>query len=278
MRQPISCAQPEPVTMNPRHLVFILMLFGVDAFTQDSSTFYFDRFWEETDKQQAVYYRKTTWNEGAWQVRDYYKNGTLQMKGKYSDYTHTEQQDTFEYYYPNGALKRKGKFVNGRYTGVWLGWLDDGRKDFKCTYKENTHKCAYFHENGLISAVEEYSNDTNLVSAMFRDSTGAESANLYIENQPALHGEVVDWYKLFGDYMLFPEDIQGNRLYGKVDFFITIDKQGKVNMGESIGFVHPEMEHALIRAIKKFPVCTPAIYHNRVVEFNVRLRFNFTSD
>lgn len=49
-------------------------------------------------------------------------------------------------------------------------------------------------------------------------------------------------------------------------------------MGEVIGFVHPEMEHALICAIKKFPVRTPAIYHNRPVEFNVRLRFNFTNE
>lgn len=266
------------MSMKFRTLFFVFMLFGIEAFAQDSITFYLDRFWDETDKEHAVYYRKTIWNEGAWQVRDYYRNGSLQMKGKYKDYGLTEGQDTFEYYYPNGALKRKGKFVNGKYTGVWQGWLDDGRKDFKCTYKESTHKCAYFHENGMISAVEEYSNDTVLVSAMFRDSTGAESSNLYIENLPAINGQEVNWYKVFGEHMLFPEDIQGNKLYGKVSFFIVIDKQGKVSMGETIGFVHPEMEHALIRAIKKFPVCTPAIYHNRVIEYQVPLRFNFVND
>lgn len=70
--------------MKEIYLLFALLLFAGRSFGQDTSTFYFDEFWEPANEQQAAYYRKVYWNAGVWHVRDFYNNGILQMKGQYS--------------------------------------------------------------------------------------------------------------------------------------------------------------------------------------------------
>lgn len=160
-----------------------------------------------------------------------------------------------------------------------MGWFDDGRINFRRNYKDSTVKCTYYHDNGKVSAIEEYKDDTVLIAAKFFDSTGAFStSNLYIENNPLINEQEINWYSIFSKFMYFPQDIQGKQLYGKAVFYIRVDRDGNISMGETIVFIHPEVELALKRAIEKFPKCTPAIYHNRVVTYLELLRFNFVED
>jgi periplasmic protein TonB len=245
---------------------------------QDTSTIFLDQTWKETDKKSAVYYRKRYEKNNEWYVCDFYMSGQLQMRGKYKDYTLKVPVDSFFFYHRNGQLKTLGNHENGKRAGKWLGWFDDGTKNFSCTYKENSVKYVYYHQNGVVSAVEEYVNDSELVSAKLFDSTGAISENKYLEIPPTLNGKEDGYYEFFGKTLQFPSDENGNRLYGTVKFYIIIDKTGKAKWGDIIGFAHPETALSLERAVQKMPLWSPAKYHNRIVEYALQLSFNFRED
>lgn len=259
--------------------IILLLLFLPCTFAQDTvATTYLDKLWQKTSESNASYYRKIVRHNNKLYMYDYYMTGQLQMSGQYEDLDAQTETDTFKFYYPNGRLKREGYFLHGKAFGKWLGWHEDGTKDYVCTYKEDTHKCAYYHTNGIISSIEEYVNDTTLVAAKLWDTTGDVSANPYLEIKPTLHGYEDGYLDYFSKTLTFPEDENGNRLYGLVKFYITIDKTGKAIWGDMVGFAHPEIALAFERAVKKMPLWSPAIIHNRKTDYVLYLSFRFKED
>jgi hypothetical protein len=259
-------------------LLLIALLSCCSLFAQDTTLYYLDLHWQKTDKSNAAYYRKLYEQGNEWYVSDYYIDGQLQMKGKYKDAQLKIPEDSFFFYHQNGQLKRVGSYVNGKRAGKWVNWFDDGVKDFSCTFQENTAKYVFYHPNGVVSAVEEYKNDSEFVSAKLFDSTGLISENRYLEIPPTLNGAEDGYYEYFGKTLEFPSDENGNRIYGRVKFYIIIDKTGKAKWGDIVGFAHPETALSLERAVQKMPLWSPAIYHNRVVETRLNLSFNFIED
>lgn len=255
----------------------LLLLISTSVIAQlEVNTSYFNSQWERCERGDAVYYQKITLQDKRYYVKQGYVNGQVLMEGQFLDYALTEEQDTFIVYHANGNIKEKGAYEAGKKAGIWLGWFEDGKKDFKCTYKaDSTSKCAYFHYNGMLSAIEEYKNDTQLISGTLWDSTGVISANRYLNIQPMFNGREDGWRSYFAEHMRFPEDDQGNRLYGDIEFFVLIDKEGNVTWGDVIGFANPHMALAIERIIKKMPKWSPAIIHNRCEAMKLRLGFTF---
>ncbi len=260
-------------------LSLFMLVVTIHAFAQlEVSMGYFDSQWEPCEKGDAVYYQRITLQDKRYHLKQGYVNGQVLMEGQFLDYALTEEQDTFIMYHANGSIKEKGAYEAGKKVGVWLGWFEDGKKDFKCTYKaDSTSKCAYYHYNGMLSAIEEYRNDTQLVSGTLWDSTGVVSANKYLEIPPTFEGYADGWRNYFSEHMLFPEDDQGNRLYGEVEFFVLIDKEGNVTWGDIVGFANPHMALALEKVIKKMPKWSPAVRHNRCEATKLYLRFRFVN-
>lgn len=260
---------------------YLFLLFTVAANTGAFAQFevrtgYFNAEWEACEKSNAVYYQKVTLLNKLYCLKAGHIDGQVLVEGQFLDYALTEEQDTFITYHTNGVVKEKGAYQAGKKVGVWLGWFEDGQKDFKCTYKaDSTHKCAYYHYNGMVSAVEEYRNDTQLISAKLWDSTGANSSNTYIYIPPTLNGYEDGWKRYVDENMNFPKDDQGNRLYGDIRFFILVDKEGNVKWGDVVGFANPYMAFAIERVINKMPKWSPAIRHNRIEPSTLYLKFRF---
>lgn len=257
-------------------LVILLFCF-TQTCAQDTTTVYLDKLWNETAQSNAMYYRKTVWKNETLFMFDYFINGQLQMSGQYADKDATVKTDTFKFYHRNGQLKQQGSYINDEALGEWQGWFADGKEDYVCIHKKATSKCAYYHQNGLVSAIVEFA-DTTLVSAQLWDSTGEVSSNIYLVVKPTFNGYEDGYLDYFRRAMTFPEDEQGNRLYGKVRFYITIDKTGKAIWGDMIGFAHPEIALAFERAVNKMPAWSPAIMYNRPVDYELRLTFSFVEN
>jgi hypothetical protein len=259
-------------------LILLLLCIKQSSAQDTAAVRYLDKMWQETSRSNASYYRKIVRHHNLLYMYDYYMSGQLQMSGQYEDAAAQTPTDTFTFYYPNGQLKRKGYFLHGKAFGKWSGWFEDGTIDYVCTYKDQSHKCAYYHSNGIISSIEEFVNDTTLVAARLWDSTGDVSANTYLEIKPTLYGYEDGYRDFFTRALTFPEDENGNRLYGLVQFYVTIDKSGKAVWGDIVGFAHPEIALALERAVNKMPLWSPAIMHNRQTEYVLYLSFRFKDD
>lgn len=229
----------------------------------DTLTEYYNEDWKPTPKKEAVFYRKA-YKDTLWHINDYYINGQLQMRASAQLWDIERRVDTSWYYYQNGQLRTRGQWKDGKKVGTWMEWKPDGKVDCKFTYKaNNTMKVAYFHNNGLLSAVEEYQNDTNLVAAELYDSTGEISKNRYIEVLPTLYGRENGWREFLAKNMTYPRDEEGNRMMGKVKFYINIDETGKASWGDAIGYMHPYLALEFERAVQKMPKWEPLLLHNR---------------
>ena len=68
-----------------KKLLLLLVTTCTFAFISAHERIYFDSSWAETTKDNAVYYRETSKEGNLTQIKDYYKNGTLQMEGLASD-------------------------------------------------------------------------------------------------------------------------------------------------------------------------------------------------
>jgi antitoxin component YwqK of YwqJK toxin-antitoxin module len=75
-------------------------------------------------------------------IKDYYKNGILQMIGKYQANVKTNE---FLFYYPNGNLKTNGFYKNNIRWGIWTDYYENGKIKDKMVFN-----------NGFLSVLEYY--------------------------------------------------------------------------------------------------------------------------
>lgn len=138
------------------------------TYSQRIAITYYDSAWLLTTKTFGQYYRTGIIDTNKYQyygeVKDYYMNGKLQMKGKF----HANiKVDTFYFYYPSGKLMTKGLYQNNIRYGIWTNYYENGRikdrvgfnGDFICALE-------YYDENGTPKMINgtgewktEYYND-----------------------------------------------------------------------------------------------------------------------
>lgn len=111
---------------------------------------WFNRDWEELSGPPGMYYRVGQRDSlGRWQgaVRDFYKNGKVQMKGSYIN---NERDGVFIYYSDHNTYQSAGRYDRERAVGKW----------------------ERFHENGILMS-EEYYLDSYFMKNMW-DSLGIQ--------------------------------------------------------------------------------------------------------
>lgn len=265
--------------------VFLLLIFFLSVTyirAQDTiATVLFDKNGTATTtKENAAYYRKVVKSNAFYICYDYYINGKLKMVGSFDDKACTIKTDTFKYYYSNGQLKAQETYRNNQLFGKSFGFFEDGLADYVCNYKKASNKCVYYHRNGTISAIEEYTNDSILLDAQLWDPNGAVSKNNVLYLPPSLNGleEDIGFKNYVSKKMTFPTDPQGNKLFGTIHFYITIDTTGKARWGDYYGFANPYLVQQIQRLVEKMPIWMPAIIHNRKCDFDINIVLSFVDE
>jgi hypothetical protein len=88
-----------------------------------ASGLYFDKDWWPVPEREAEYYRKAEKiAENNWLVKDYYKDGVLQMKGSASSLHPMVREGRYEYYYANGNIQSTETYKSNLSTGPAIGW------------------------------------------------------------------------------------------------------------------------------------------------------------
>ncbi|QIY90517.1 toxin-antitoxin system YwqK family antitoxin [Chryseobacterium gallinarum] len=114
---------------------FLALVLSINAYGQEKT--YFDENWEKTTQDQMEYYRETTAKGKLTLIKDFYKDGTLQMEGLASDTT--PGSEVFEgkvtWYTPEGKIMNYATYSNGKQVGTSQSYDTAGRLIEEITYK-----------------------------------------------------------------------------------------------------------------------------------------------
>ncbi|WP_300668788.1 hypothetical protein [Soonwooa sp.] len=114
---------------------FFAISFGMSVFGQQIT--YFDEDWQPTKKENMSYYREAYKQGQETLIKDFYKNGTLQMEGVASDATPGKEvyNGKVTWYYPDGKPQSIAEFKKGELNGVSKGYDTHGRITEDVVYK-----------------------------------------------------------------------------------------------------------------------------------------------
>lgn len=158
-------------------MVFIFSAPFLLAQNSEDKTVYLDSLWKETTQENHVYYRiiKAYYvNADSYQISDYYKSGTLQMKGTFVDREAVSRIGEFIYYYENGNKKILLNYIKSRPVGKYTSWYENGNKQLEGEYFENTE--TFTNDVKIIQFWDSNKNQTVLNSNGYYDSSSTESS------------------------------------------------------------------------------------------------------
>src|SRR5689334_3466373 len=109
-------------------LPVLLLFFSASILKAQKIERYYDYTWKEvSDATKARFYSLIEKEDSVWNRKDYYlREGRLQMQGYYKDADCKIEHGDFTWYHPNGYLQTKGRYSNGKKSGVWLSFHENG--------------------------------------------------------------------------------------------------------------------------------------------------------
>lgn len=134
-----------------RYTLLLSILFCSSAQAQVVTKFYYNKHWELTTEDSAVYLRTTSYDttKGVFtnEVTDTDVSGKTLMTGYYR---FNKKNGVFKFYYGNGQVESTGAFVGNQRSGTWT----------------------YYYPNGKEKMVVDYSPGSQKTIAYLKDSTG----------------------------------------------------------------------------------------------------------
>ncbi len=202
-------------------LILLCVLVATNLMAQ-RDTVYFDKHWQKTSKDSAVFYRPIPLKKvgNLFQVKDYYSNGNLQMEGFWSDVENEVFHGKSIWYYENGKISEEEEMVYDTLHGGSIHYTRDGFLRAKGAYKKGKYwsgtfmdrccsnggttefdkgikKASYRYYKGTNQIAEKsiYNHDKAVTSMVFYDRKGemmgAVSIEFYMEQ---VDGKMIWFY------------------------------------------------------------------------------------
>lgn len=113
----------------------LALVLSINVYAQEKT--YFDENWEKTNKENMEYYREMSPKGKLTLIKDFYKNGTLQMEGLASDTTPSNEvfDGKVTWYTPEGKVMSVVNYSNGKQVGVSQSYDVKGRLMEDMVYK-----------------------------------------------------------------------------------------------------------------------------------------------
>lgn len=240
----------------------------VSAGRTDTLRRYYADNWAETTADNAAYSRKAWKTKLGWEVRDYYYDGMMQMKGTYTDTTFTKKNGLFTWYNFKGRPSKQGIYKNDRKGGKWRAWNDDGKGDYEINYHNNEYdgKAKWYHTNGKVSEEATYANG-KLLKARYWNEKGKPDKNGTDEETvpafPASPGHTLMDFLLSN--LRYPDQARETGTEGTVKVSFTVGWNGVLEDIKAVQSAGPLLNAEALRVIKKMPKWIPGRNHNRVI-------------
>ncbi|ASK32499.1 membrane-binding protein [Chryseobacterium sp. T16E-39] len=186
-------------------LTLFALLLNISVFSQEK--IYFDENWEKTTQDKMEYYRQTEPKGKLTLIKDYYKDGTLQMEGLASDAT------------PQGEV----------YEGKVTWYTREGKTLSSSTYSKGKQlgPSQSFDEKGRLLEDVSYTKDGNFTGKIYT----------YKEVENSLYFNSVTIYESSQVYktIIYDDDLKGIRYETSVDKDGNSETKYYGDKGKSIG-------------------------------------------
>ena len=165
-------------------LSFFLVVISVVSLHAQQIEKYYDYMWKEvSDPTRARYYSLIEKKDSVWSRQDYFiREQSLQMQGYYKDSACKIKHGEFSYYYYNRQLEMKGSYVNGKKSGVWISFHENGMMEDSIFYNEHGSVMGTslgWHANGVMSDSTVINPDGSGVSVSWWENANPSSAGRY---------------------------------------------------------------------------------------------------
>lgn len=266
---------------------------------------FYDSTWAETDNPAEARYYRMGWRDslGRWQgeVRDYYRNDKIQMKGRYTDnlhdgiflyyseagryesagrYSREDPVGKWEYYYPNGRLHREVVYAGRTFTrtvydtagtaqvvngnGRQVTWHPGGAVEEEGTLQNGWRQGLWrgYYRDGK-PYFEEYYRDNQLVRGRSVDARG----NRYVYDQTSFFPYPASGMPAYKKYLQSGVHMAGlAESGGAVKLVFTVKQDGTVHDFVVLETGCPGCDEVAIRLVKEGERWRPALLrgHQRI--------------
>lgn len=138
---------------------------GAYSFMDAQEITYFNSDWEVTTKEEMVFYREATKKGNLTQIKDFYKNGVMQMEGTSSNPVVNEEiwEGQVTWYFPSGKPQTITNFKEGKEVGISKSYDENGKIIEDLVYdKENRFTGTRFYykqeDGNNYNTINEYKN------------------------------------------------------------------------------------------------------------------------
>lgn len=196
-------------------LTILLLSISQSVISQKTKIVYLDENWNETEEENAEYYRNITKDsDKMYQVEDYYISGQLQMSGHYFDKKLDYSSGEFNYYDTLGNLKSTEFYVDNEQDGIQKKMYPDGQvkllEDYSLGLRNGVYREFYedssiraeatFVEGAIRGIARRYNIEGKLVLEMDIDTSGnGQMTAYYLNGDIRLEGGFKEGYR-FGTW------------------------------------------------------------------------------
>lgn len=274
---------------------------------------WYDKDWVQVEGSNGEYYRIGQRDSlGRWQgfVRDFYKDGTVQMKGAYKD---DLRHGIFLFYSDHNTYTSAGRFNEERAVGKWEYFYDDGRLRSEEVYADGNYLNNMWDENGRQIVTDGEGQWITYYDNGVVSETGAivggkreglwkgyhENGKPYFEEYyrrgRMLNGQSVDengQRYVYDNTSEFPIPVGGNEaivrhlqaevkklnpsVHGRVHMAFRVTVEGVLTDFLLDEKLTPELDQLAIEIVKRGPAWIPAKVHgHEKVEGWARVTVNF---
>jgi TonB family protein len=221
-------------------LISLLIIFGINAFSQDTIIKYFDKdglFIE--DKENAQFYNKIVKvADSIWYLEIYNINDEIDFTGSYKTDKFKIKNGYFKFYYKNGELEKEGNYIDKTQNGIWKYYSADGILNYTVEYKDNIRgDSCYYYQNGEKINNLYFSNDIDITSEF--PGGQKELLNFIAKN------------------LKYPDIAKEKGYQGIVFLSFIVEENGSVSNIRVLQSINPILDNECIKVIKKFPIFKP---------------------
>jgi len=246
-------------------------------FAQDTLTYYVTGAGKETPKKDAKYLRKVVQSpEGTFLVKDYYKEGQLQMTGTYLNDSLKIRTGLFVKYFKNGSISSKFSYEDGEINGKSIGYYESGPLNSSIDIvKGKKHgKLITYWENGIQKRDDSYHNGVFIQGNCYNEN-GNKIEHFPFMVLPELPGGKKSLQKFLTNNVTYPKDVKSAGIQGRVIINFTVGKDGiarDVNIKKE---AHPSFNKEALRVVNTMPNWIPGKRDGEVIPISYNLPISF---
>ncbi|WP_264564488.1 energy transducer TonB [Flavobacterium sp. N3904] len=263
--------------MHQKKLHLLIAIFIIQySVAQDTITTFYDQNWKEIKNiENASFSRKFFISDKIYVANDYYKNGSIQMTGTYTNKKGTFREGFFKYFFENGNVKSEGNYLKNKQNGKWKNYLENGTLESEGEYvqgKKNGN-WIWYSETGKICANENYIKNKR-INYKFFDDEGKEIDISSAEHLASFQGgDANNFTRWVLKNVRYP--LEANDSHGTVVIEFYVNTLGEVEDIKIAKSVNRFLDAEAIRVIYSSPTWNPAKEHNKYVKLFYSIPITF---